>query len=461
MKYLSAAFLVLLSNSVPVLAGEVASVKGGAPTVTSAVEKGSGPATLARMLAQYEADPTSISTSSIDAVAGQYGAVWSRLFWHTNLEDAKITARSEGKPILYLRMMGKLTDEYSCANSRFFRTVLYTNAAVSKLLREKFVLVWESERPVPVITVDYGDGRVLKRTITGNSIHYVLNANGRIVDALPGLYDPVAFARIVSEAGEVARSGTENQIRFYMSDAGAALNAAFAADMKTARFENNEISKFIPGTTTAANAMANTATKRSVEGPLLRAALPPEVNAAPPARTAMGRAFSKGGVESPLVAATVPARPLARDAMGSSATKSMVEHPLLNAAADADIADADGASIWGRLAAIHKDDARLDANSIALIRSQNAGLDESKLAATIAGFETSLAIDTARNNYEFRPHVLQWLMQTSQLVTPRDLNERVYGELFLTPRSDPWLGLAPENTYTALTNEGCSLASRP
>jgi hypothetical protein len=35
------------------------------------------------------------------------------------------------------------------------------------------------------------------------------------------------------------------------------------------------------------------------------------------------------------------------------------------------------------------------------------------------------------------------------------LNKRVYSELFLTPASDPWLGLLPESTYSALTNEGC------
>src|SRR5205823_3347817 len=75
-----------------------------------------------------------------------------------------------------------------------------------KLLREKFVLVWGSERPVPVVTVDYGDGRVLKRTLTGNSAHYVLDSDGRVVDVLPGLFDPVKFVEIVRAAGEVSRA---------------------------------------------------------------------------------------------------------------------------------------------------------------------------------------------------------------------------------------------------------------
>jgi hypothetical protein len=34
----------------------------------------------------------------------------------------------------------------------------------------------------------------------------------------------------------------------------------------------------------------------------------------------------------------------------------------------------------------------------------------------------------------------------------------VYAELFLTPSSDPWLGLVPEGAYTALTNGGLTAA---
>jgi hypothetical protein len=31
------------------------------------------------------------------------------------------------------------------------------------------------------------------------------------------------------------------------------------------------------------------------------------------------------------------------------------------------------------------------------------------------------------------------------------LNERVYAELFLTPSSDPWLGLKPDDVFTGLS----------
>ena len=33
-------------------------------------------------------------------------------------------------------------------------------------------------------------------------------------------------------------------------------------------------------------------------------------------------------------------------------------------------------------------------------------------------------------------------------------NDRVYAELFLTPRSDPWLGLHQPSVYTAIERDG-------
>ena len=32
--------------------------------------------------------------------------------------------------------------------------------------------------------------------------------------------------------------------------------------------------------------------------------------------------------------------------------------------------------------------------------------------------------------------------------------KRVYSELFLTPKSDPWLGLVPPGVYSGIENDG-------
>src|SRR5262249_28676167 len=122
---------------------------------------------------------------------------------------------------LSLRLLGKLDDELSCANSRFFRTTLYSDPRIAQELRENFVLHWSSERPVPVVTIDYGDGRKLCNTITGNSAHYLLDADGKPLDAVPGLYSPDAFLeqlanlKTLSAAYERYRHADPTYVAFY------------------------------------------------------------------------------------------------------------------------------------------------------------------------------------------------------------------------------------------------------
>ena len=147
----------------------------------------------------------------IDAVAGQKDAVRSRLFWHTDLAQALAVAKTENKPVLSLRLLGRLDEELSCANSRYFRQSLYTDRKVIAALQLNYVLHWESLRPVPVITIDFGDGRQIKRTITGNSIHYVLAPDGVVLDALPGLYDAKTFSDELTEIAIAARAVSPDQ----------------------------------------------------------------------------------------------------------------------------------------------------------------------------------------------------------------------------------------------------------
>jgi hypothetical protein len=113
------------------------------------------------------------------------------------------------KPILSLRLLGRLDEELSCANSRFFRTTLYPDARVTRLVKERFTFEWKSVRPVPIVTIDFGDGRILKRTLTGNSVHLVLDARGRPVDALPGLFDAPTFTWLAGAAADLAAATVE------------------------------------------------------------------------------------------------------------------------------------------------------------------------------------------------------------------------------------------------------------
>jgi hypothetical protein len=121
--------------------------------------------------------------------------------------------------------------------------------------------------------------------------------------------------------------------------------------------------------------------------------------------------------------------------------------------------------VWLKLGALHQADATLDRASVELIRGENPVADSTdpvtgnrvspkeSLAAMVRAFEASMAVDTVRNEYELRRQLHEWFLAgAARELEP--LNERVYAELFLTPRSDPWLGLVSPDTYTGLERGG-------
>jgi hypothetical protein len=73
---------------------------------------------------------------------------------------------------------------------------------------------------------------------------------------------------------------------------------------------------------------------------------------------------------------------------------------------------------------------------------------------TVNNLQNSIAEDTVRNEYLFHARIHEWLAGGGSMQNLDALNKRVYAELFLTPDSDPWLGLAPADTFSALDNGG-------
>ena len=296
--------------------------------------------------------------AAVDAVAAQRDASASGLYWHTDLERAKQEARSTGKPILSLRLLGRLDEEMSCANSRFFRVALYANREIAPILRDRYVLHWKSERPVPRITVDFGDGRRLERTITGNSIHYVLDANGNPLDALPGLYGPAAFRRWLLESEELA----------------AALGRSKAVPLQAvlASFHAGKLSE-------ASSRWEADRVSAGLSRPRRMVPRRP-AGSAVPAAAAMPLTVSKMAVETPLLAAFSPL--------------------------EADLKALSESADWSKLARIRTDDAKLDATSRALFERETSSALASNEA--LARFESSMARDTVRNEYLFHLRIHQW-----------------------------------------------------
>jgi hypothetical protein len=385
-----------------------------------------GPKGLAAVLAVYDAttepERRERLSAAIDAVAKQKDARASRLYWYTDIAAAKDAARASGKPILSLRLLGQLDDELSCANSRFFRTALYPHRDVNAILRDHFILHWSTERPAPVVTIDFRDGRVVKRTITGNSLHYVLDSEGRVVDAIPGLMGAVAFRRAIVAAGGVARETARAS-----QEERAARLAAFHASALDA----------------------------------LRAGWRKETIAA-------GRPQLPGDLAS--VALVPPAKnPSAFVAMPVAASKAMVEQPILDGTMKRPaLLDVDSVP-WALAAPAHAEECRLDAATLALLREKaprnwndasalGRPLSKDELGELVREFETSMAIDTVKNEYLNHAVLHHWLLDAARSASGADafdtLNARVYTELFKTPRTDPWLGLVPPNAYSGIQDDG-------
>jgi hypothetical protein len=86
--------------------------------------------------------------------------------------------------------------------------VLFSHEETARWLESRFEAAWRTLRPVPLVTVDFGDGRSVTRTLHGNVVTWVCTPDGEVVDGLPGLYDPAAYrARLEEIAAVAARVG--------------------------------------------------------------------------------------------------------------------------------------------------------------------------------------------------------------------------------------------------------------
>jgi len=326
--------------------------------------------------------------AALDRVSGQYDDYASGLYWYTDFEKAKAAARTSGRPILSLRLLGRLDEDLSCANSRFFRTTLYPSAEINQLLKNGFILHWESVRPAPRVTIDFGDGRTLQRTITGNSIHYILDSDGKIVDALPGLYSAKVFAEELRQAANVAQEARTKGTPDYTDHfkvTGIRLVKAWMTDLAA-------------------------------------------FHAAPPANTAI------------------------TDDAGTG--ESILERTM----------DEDK---WERVARLHWNEVAFDQNVRKVMERKfpdarvAAPVAVSKMAVetpmmrAVLNLTQTVALDTVQNNYMRRTKILAYLaIPSTKELSLRQINDQIYAWIFLTPRQDPWLGMAPPDVFAAIDGNG-------
>ena len=348
----------------------------------------------ASLIAAYakETNPLAraILEASIDAAGGQRYGYISQLYWYTDLGGAQAAAKAQRKPILSLRLLGNLTEELTCANSRFFRVMYYANSEISAYLRDNYVLHWSSERPVPKVTVDFGDGRVLKTTVTGNSIHYVLDEQGRVIDYLPSLQAPNRFLSQVRSA-KTAWQGVEGKpeaVRYTSL-------LAFHTGLRVARADAQRIGdgqRLALDIGAQLDAQSLAITKMASESLVTRGILPPGTFADPTRGerdewARRGAAFVAASAETPM----------------------------------------------------------FDAASLALMRTLRPDLGDAQLR----DLEQSVLADTAIGELVLRTQIDSFApaLRFGDLAA---LNRVVYDNVFLTRGDDPWLNMASLGVFDGL-----------
>jgi hypothetical protein len=378
-------------------------LQGGATGAVAALRL-AGPAGMNALLAACPDGDCRGGQNVLDRVCGVRDCADLRLFWYTDLEAAKAAARAAGKPILSLRLMGRLDEELSDANSRFFRTALYKNREINQILRDRYILHWRSVRPVPRVTVDFGDGTHLERTLAGNSIHYILDSRGRLLEPLPGLYGPAAFQGALEEA---ARAETRT-----------------AAHLDDEQF------------------MSWMVARRESELTLSSEAFDRDLTAAYPAPAAPeAEAPATGYVPWTIFQATPGALTDWLYARGSSGSKSN----------DEELMEVNDHQLH-RLAELRRPHIHLDPASRAFLLRKQGVTDPREAERLVDAFESTVALDEVTNQYFTGPAILNALSdpEVRKGFELEAFNDWVYKKVFNASLSDPRLGLAPANVYRVL-----------
>jgi hypothetical protein len=384
-------------------------------TVSLFAESWSASTGLEALYARHDREPAGPAkeklAAQIDAAAHQRYATVSRLYWHTDLASATAAARQQNRPILHLRMLGRLDEDLSCANSRMFRVTLYANQAVNAFLRENFILYWSSERPVPRVTIDYGDGRKLERTITGNSAHYVLDDNGNVLDVLPGLYAPAAFRRELQ--GSLALAA---RVRGMSADERARALVGYHGDrVRAARLDWERFAGIVRREQLTAPARIET-----------------------DLAAAQRRTFAKMAIE--LRDLRYFAKDLAPEAVAEGQVQwwSAVGRELYDLGGPRVIDDASRALV-----------VRLHDAVPGELRTSDQQRD-----AMIARLEQAIVADTALNQLRLRPQIGREIVRQGGRIDFAALNAWTYAEVFRTPKHDAWLGLLPRNVFSGIPGDG-------
>jgi hypothetical protein len=257
------------------------------------------------------------------------------------------------------------------------------------------------------------------RTITGNSAHYVVTADGLVIDALPGMVGPRLFLDWIERMDQLFQEAAKLPNPTEASEVMRQYHSRFGSPALVASLNSNDAANQVERNSNPI-ASSNGQEKNAINVEKIRLTA------------------SKGVFEQPMVKQVAPGQ------TNINAIAKRIEsfnHPDSSAVVD------------------------LSSASIALIAAENTkatnqAKESDSMNRLLANFKQTIADDEKQNEQVFHKTIHGWLAETPQ-IDLETLNNRIYEQLFEMPSDDPWLGLASSDYYSGLCRGGLHEGDRP
>lgn len=302
--------------------------------------------------------------------------------------------------------------------------MLLSDPHIVQKINSEFVACWETVRPVPKVTIDFGNGKKMQRTLAGNTVLYICYPDGQVVDALPGVYRPEDFTPIAEATLAFMHSPQ-------MTAATGKARTKLLADWHRSRFTAGVLGE----------RRRITLSKAAVETPLLNALgalAAPDASSAPVAMNAasnvppgnlssLGAAPPAGGGFGSPPRAFLPA--------GNGITMAVLPAPFkMNY-------EKDLKSAFQQFCA-NIEDISKGASTVQRLKRQGVfGPMKSPMSPEALGMQI-VAMDSKNNVTVVHPAADLLLATCETPQTPQSLRDVLFKQVLHVPIDDPYLGLA-------------------
>lgn len=265
--------------------------------------------------------------------------------------------------------------------------MLLSDPKVQQFLQSEVVPSWEMVREAPKVTIDFGHGKKLERTLKGNTVLYLCTPDGKVLDAWPGVYTAGDFLR--------QATNTLTELKALNIDPGKPLTDAEATALIAWHHK----------------AAAGSASRTDI-----------------PIRMTMGKA----GVESPIL--KLLGQPVDQRSVFARQTAA-----TQNSAPVAASSERMRMLFERYVARLH--DASEDPMDVSQARFIATGEESSKLTPEELG-RIAVEKDSSNNSFYVRPAIHLWMASLDAVPLAVDAKLPVFKTILHVPIDDPFLGLA-------------------